>query len=50
MESPNTAALSARWRQLGADSPALARAFRGINATAGPFREAAEQAAQEVPR
>lgn len=27
MESPNTRALSARWRELGQDAPALARAF-----------------------
>jgi len=44
MESPNTVSLSARWRQLGADSPALARAFRGVTAAATPFRMAAEAA------
>jgi coenzyme F420-reducing hydrogenase gamma subunit len=42
MESPNTASLSARWRELGADGPALVRAFRAFTAGAEPFREEAE--------
>jgi len=41
MESPNTAALAARWRGLGVDERGLARAFRTFNANAGPFREEA---------
>ena len=41
-EQPNTAALVARWRGLGADDPALLRAFRGITGNAPEFsREAA---------
>ena len=42
MESPNTAALAARWRELGADSPTLVRAFRTFNAAAEPFRKEAD--------
>jgi len=42
MESPNTASLSARWQELGADSPALVRAFRAFTGGAAPFREEAE--------
>jgi sulfhydrogenase subunit delta len=44
MESPNTASLSARWRELGADGPVLARAFSGVTAAAEPFRAAAKAA------
>lgn len=41
METPNTAALSARWRELGASSGDLVRAFRTFNANAEPFRKEA---------
>jgi coenzyme F420-reducing hydrogenase gamma subunit len=44
MESPKTAALSTVWHQVGADGPALARAFRGFTAAAEPFRSAADEA------
>jgi len=37
----NTAALAARWRELGADDPALLRAFRGITGNAPEFRRQA---------
>lgn len=36
-EQPNTAALVARWRELGADDPTLLRAFRGITGNAPEF-------------
>lgn len=42
MESPNTAALGARWRELGAAPEDLVRAFRTFNAWAAPFRSASE--------
>jgi len=42
METPNTAALSARMAQLGADERDLVRVYRSFNAAAGPFREASE--------
>src|SRR5450631_2567222 len=42
VETPNTAALAAWWRQLGVTRPDVARAFRTFNANAGPFREEAE--------
>jgi coenzyme F420-reducing hydrogenase gamma subunit len=42
METPNTAALSARWRDLGASSGDLVRAFRAFTADAEPFRKEAE--------
>jgi hypothetical protein len=48
METPNTAALSARWRQLGADDGDLLRAFRAFTAGAEPFRKEAE--AHDPPR
>jgi sulfhydrogenase subunit delta len=41
-ETPNTAALSARWRELGADEGDLVRAFRAFTAGAEPFRKEAE--------
>jgi sulfhydrogenase subunit delta len=41
-ETPNTAALSAQWRELGASEADLVRAFRTFNAGAEPFREEAE--------
>ncbi len=37
-ETPNTASLSAEWRQLGAGDQELVRAFRGFNAWTEPFR------------
>jgi sulfhydrogenase subunit delta len=44
MESPNTTALSARWRELGVARPALVRAFRTFTAAAPAFRDAADAA------
>lgn len=41
-ETPNTASLSAWWRQLGIKEPDLVRAFRGFNAYAEPFRKESE--------
>jgi len=41
METPNTAALSARWLELGASEGDLVRAFRAFTAGAEPFREEA---------
>jgi sulfhydrogenase subunit delta len=38
MESPNTAALSAQWRELGAGHEELMRVFRNFNAWAEPFQ------------
>jgi sulfhydrogenase subunit delta len=40
METPNTAALSRRLRELGMSDPALVRMFRTFNANAPAFREA----------
>jgi coenzyme F420-reducing hydrogenase gamma subunit len=37
-ETPNPAALSQAWMQLGVSGPELVRAFRGFNAYAEPFR------------
>jgi sulfhydrogenase subunit delta len=42
MESPNTAALAAWWRKLGASDTDILRAYRNFNAWAGPFREESE--------
>ncbi len=42
METPNTAALAARWRELGVSRPDVARAFRTFNANSPPFRKEAE--------
>jgi coenzyme F420-reducing hydrogenase gamma subunit len=39
MESPNTAAVSGRLRELGMSDPALVRVFRTYNANAPAFRE-----------
>ncbi len=39
MERPNTAALAAEWRQLGATPRDLQRVFRTFNAAAEPFRK-----------
>jgi len=41
-ETPNTAALSARWRHLGVSKQDLVHAFRGFNACAEPFRKQSE--------
>ncbi len=41
-ESPNTAAVSAQWIELGASRQDVARAFRGFNAYAEPFRRESE--------
>ena len=43
MESPNTAALTRIFRNLGQDSDQIARAFRGFNAWAWQFRQAGEE-------
>jgi len=40
-ETPNTAALSAQWRELGAGEGDLVRAFRAFTAGAEPFRKEA---------
>jgi coenzyme F420-reducing hydrogenase gamma subunit len=48
METPNTAALSARWQELGASEGDLVRAFRAFTAGAEPFRKEAE--AHDTPR
>jgi len=37
-ETPNTASLSAQWKQLGADDRQLLRVYRTFNAQAEPFR------------
>jgi coenzyme F420-reducing hydrogenase gamma subunit len=42
METPNTSSLSAWWNQLGVKDAEIARAFRGFNAWAEPFRQASE--------
>ncbi len=42
METPNTAALSARWGQMGVDAGTIIRAYRGFNAYAEAFRKASE--------
>lgn len=42
METPNTAALAAGWKRLGADDAGLVRAFRSFNAGAEPFRRESE--------
>jgi sulfhydrogenase subunit delta len=47
-ETPNTAALAARWHELGAGDGDLFRAFRTFNAGAEPFRTEAE--AHRPPR
>ena len=43
MESPNAASLTSRFRVLGQTDPQIARAFRGFNAWALPFRRASEE-------
>jgi len=48
MESPNTAALSGAWRELGATGPDLLRIFRTYNSGAPAFRAAAEQVEAEL--
>lgn len=42
METPNTIALSERWKQLGSDKTDLVRVFRTFNADADPFRRESE--------
>jgi coenzyme F420-reducing hydrogenase gamma subunit len=42
METPNTAALSAAWQQMGATSADIVRAFRGFNSYAEAFRKESE--------
>lgn len=42
-ETPNTASLSNRWQQLGTNRQNIIRVFRSFNASAGPFRKAADQ-------
>ncbi|MGO8954019.1 MAG: oxidoreductase [Rhodomicrobium sp.] len=42
METPNTAALAAEWRALGAAPRDIVRAFRSFNAAAEPFRKESE--------
>ena len=41
-ETPNTASLNARWKELGAEDRDLLRVYRTFNAQAEPFRVAAE--------
>lgn len=41
-ETPNTQSLSQWWMGLGVEHPELARAFRGFNAWAEPFRKESE--------
>ncbi len=48
MELPNTEALSAWWRTLGADDRALVDAYRGFNAWADEFRHAGNVAAERA--
>jgi sulfhydrogenase subunit delta len=43
MESPNTKALAAEWRRVGASDAALVRAFRTFNAAAPAFRAESER-------
>jgi coenzyme F420-reducing hydrogenase gamma subunit len=43
METPNTAALSRQWKEMGVNDDDLARAWRGFNANAEAFRTAAKQ-------
>jgi coenzyme F420-reducing hydrogenase gamma subunit len=49
METPNTAALSARMAELGAEELDLVRIYRTFNAAAAPFRDASE-AHEQGPR
>lgn len=42
MDSPNTAALAAQWKQLGASDRDIHRVFRTFNAAAEPFRKEAD--------
>lgn len=41
-DTPNTAAMTARWRELGVPPRDVARVYRGINAFSEPFRKASE--------
>ncbi len=49
MESPNAASLSARLRELGAETPDLVLLYRSFNAEAPAFRAAADRAAERIP-
>lgn len=49
MESPNTAALAAWWRRLGASDTDILRAYRNFNAWATPFREESEAHERREP-
>jgi sulfhydrogenase subunit delta len=49
-ESPNTGSLAERWAALGIPNDAVIRAFRGINANAGPFREESEKRSRVEPQ
>jgi coenzyme F420-reducing hydrogenase gamma subunit len=42
MESPNTKSLTGWWQRLGVPDATIARAYRGINGYAEPFRKAAD--------
>ena len=50
METPNTAALSARWLELGAGGRDLVRAFRAFTAAAEPFRKRGSEAGRHDAR
>ena len=43
MESPNTASLADKWKELGVDDRELVDAFRSYNAWAEPFRDASDR-------
>jgi sulfhydrogenase subunit delta len=49
-ESPNTGSLADRWTALGIPNDEVIRAFRGINANAGPFREESEKRSRVEPQ
>lgn len=46
-ETPNTAALSARWQQLGAKERDIVHVFRNFNANAAAFRQESERHEQQ---
>jgi sulfhydrogenase subunit delta len=46
MESPNTAALTRQWHELGVDDAGIVRALRTFNANAPAFRQASEELAR----
>jgi hypothetical protein len=43
MESPNTVALAAEWRRVGASEATLLRAFRTFNAASPAFKAESER-------